>query len=141
MSIWGPSPGRSISSAASAVCGDQALKSFLATEQAYRSARILIVSSVADAYLSLAADRENLALSRTTLQAQQESYRLIKRRFDVGLASEIDLNRAQTQVDVARRNIARYTLLVARDANALKLLVGTLEPVPGSDAARRPGRR
>jgi multidrug efflux system outer membrane protein len=109
---------------------DQALESFLATEQAYRSARILIVSSVADAYLSLAADRENLALSRTTLEAQQDSYRLIKRRYDVGLASEIDLNRAQTQVDVARRNIARYTLLVARDANALKLLVGTLAPVP-----------
>jgi len=109
---------------------DQALESFLATEQARRSTQILIVSGVADAYLSLAADRENLALSRSTLEDQQTSYRLIKRRYDVGLASEIDLNRAQTQVDVARRNIARYTLQVARDANALKLLVGTLAPVP-----------
>jgi len=109
---------------------DQALESFLATEQARRSTQILIVSSVADAYLSLAADRENLALSQSTLEDQQASYRLIRRRYDVGLASEIDLNRAQTQVDVARRNIARYTLQVARDANALKLLVGTLAPVP-----------
>jgi multidrug efflux system outer membrane protein len=109
---------------------DQALESFLATEQAYRGARILMVSSVADAYLSLAADRENLALSRTTLQTQQDSYQLINRRYEVGLASEIDLNRAQTQVDVARRNIARYTLLVARDVNALQLLIGTLAPVP-----------
>jgi len=109
---------------------DQALESFLATEQARRSTQILIVSSVADAYLSLAADRENLALSQSTLEDQQASYRLIRRRYDVGLASEIDLNRAQTQVDVARRNIALYTLQVARDANALKLLVGTLAPVP-----------
>ena len=105
---------------------DQALETFLATEQARRSAQILLVSAVADAYLALAADRENLALSRTTFDAQEASYALIKRRFDVGLSSELDLNRAKTQVAVARRNIARYTLRVAQDVNALRLLVGSL---------------
>lgn len=109
---------------------DQALESYLATEQARRSTQILIVSSVAEAYLSLAANRENLALSQTTLDDQQASYRLIKRRYEVGLATELDLNQARTQVAVARRNIARYTLLVAQNANVLKLLVGTLAPVP-----------
>ncbi len=108
---------------------DQALERFLATEQARRSAQILLVSAVAESYLTLAADRENLALSRTTLDAQNASYRLIKRRFDSGVSSELDINRALTQVAVARRNIARYTLRVAQDINALRLLVGDLNPM------------
>lgn len=103
---------------------EQALETFLATEQARRGTQILIVSSVANAYLALAADRENLRLSQTTYDAQKESYDLIKKRFDVGLSSELDLNRVKSQVAVARRNIARYTLRVARDINALRLLAG-----------------
>jgi outer membrane protein, multidrug efflux system len=109
---------------------DNALESFLATEQARRSTQILLVSAVADAYLALAADRENLALSQTTFDAQRASYKLINRRVEVGLSSELDLNQARTQVAVARRNIARYTLLVAKDVNALRLLVGSLEQIP-----------
>ena len=38
---------------------DRALEKYLATEQARRSAQIVLVSSVAQAYLALAADREN----------------------------------------------------------------------------------
>ncbi|MCK7514269.1 MAG: TolC family protein [Desulfobacterales bacterium] len=38
---------------------DKALEEYLATDQARRSAQILLVSAVANAYLALAADREN----------------------------------------------------------------------------------
>ena len=41
-----------------------ALEQYLATEQARRSAQILLISEVANAYLTLAADRENLQLAR-----------------------------------------------------------------------------
>jgi multidrug efflux system outer membrane protein len=51
-------------------------------------------------------------------------FKLIKRRYDVGLASELDVRRAQTQVDTVRGNVARYTELVAQGENALNLLVG-----------------
>ena len=104
---------------------DQALEAYLATEQAHRGTQILIVSAVADAFLTLAADQENLKLAQTTLEAQQASYQLIKRRVEVGLASELDLHRAQTQVDIARRDRGRYTQLVAQDQNALNFLTGT----------------
>jgi multidrug efflux system outer membrane protein len=107
---------------------DQALQEYLATEQARRSAQILLVSSVAQAYLALAADRENLALAQTTLEAQSSSYDLIKRRHDLGLAPELDLYRAQTPVDVARRDVARYVQQIAQDENALNLLVGSMVP-------------
>ncbi|MEI8172416.1 MAG: efflux transporter outer membrane subunit [Deltaproteobacteria bacterium] len=108
---------------------DRALEEFLATEQAGRSARILLVSAIANAYLALAADRENLKLTESTLENQRAAYHLIRRRHDVGLASELDLRRAQSQVDIARVDAARYTQLVAQDENALDLLVGS--PAPG----------
>ncbi len=107
---------------------DRALEEYLATDQARRSAQILLVSAVANAYLTLAADRENLKLAATTLEAQEASYKLIRKQYDLGLASELDLRRAQSQVDTARGDVARYTQLAAQDENALNLLVGS--PLP-----------
>ncbi|MBN2031681.1 MAG: efflux transporter outer membrane subunit [Deltaproteobacteria bacterium] len=107
---------------------DRAFQEYLATEEARRSFQILLVSSVASAYLTLAADRENLALAESTLATQQHAYDLIKRRYELGLIPELDIYRAQTQVDTARGEIARYRQLVALDENALNLLVGSPAP-------------
>jgi multidrug efflux system outer membrane protein len=107
---------------------ERALQEYFATEQGRRSVQILIVSSVANAYLVLAADRESLALARTTLQTQQGAYDLVKHRYDRGLTPELDLFRAQTQVDTARREVVRYTQQMAQDENALTLLLGTTVP-------------
>jgi len=104
---------------------ERALQEYFATAQARRSMQILIVSSVANAYLVLAADRESLALAQTTLQTQQGAYNLVKRRYDRGLTPELDLYRTQTQVDTARREVVRFTQQVAQDENALTLLLGT----------------
>jgi multidrug efflux system outer membrane protein len=105
-----------------------ALEQYLATEQARRSAQILLLSEVADAYLALAADRESVQLARSTLESQQAAYNLIRRRFEVGLAHQLDVRQAQTRVDAARVDVARYTDLAAQDENALNLLAGS--PVP-----------
>ena len=104
---------------------EQALEEYLATDQTRRGAQILLVSSVANAYLNLAADRQNLKLIASTLEAQEAVYKLIRKRYDVGLASELDLRRAQTQVETAKGDMARYTQLTAQDENALNLLAGT----------------
>jgi len=107
---------------------DQALEQYLATEQAQRSVQISLVSQVATGWLTLASDRERLRLARETLANQQESYKLTKNRYESGVSSALDLNQAQTSVDAARVDIARFTTLVAQDENALNLLVGS--PVP-----------
>jgi outer membrane protein, multidrug efflux system len=103
---------------------EQALQSFLATAEARRSVHISLVAEVANAYLTLAADRERLAVARRTFDSQNASYTLIRNRFDLGAASQLDLRRAQTTVDAARGDVARFTRLVAQDENALALLVG-----------------
>jgi outer membrane protein, multidrug efflux system len=110
---------------------ERALEEFLATEQAHRSAQILLVSEVAAAYMTLAADRENLKLAETTFDAQKAAYDLVLRRHEVGLASELDRKRAQTPVFTARVDIGRFTQLIAQDENALNLLLGypSAEPI------------
>ncbi len=104
---------------------EQALQEYLATEEAQRSTQISLVSEIVRVYLTLAADQENLNLAQSTLETQQDTYTLIRRRYEAKQANELDLRRAQTQVDTARGDVARYTQLVARDQNALNLLAGS----------------
>jgi outer membrane protein, multidrug efflux system len=108
---------------------DRALEQYLATEQARYGAQIALVAEVANVYLTLAADRENLKLAQSTLETQQATYKLILRRYEVGASSELDLRQAQTRLDAARVDIARYTRQAALDENALSLLVGSPVPV------------
>ena len=87
----------------------RALEEYFGTAQARRSAQILLVSEVANAYLTLAADRENLKLAQSTLESQQAAHEVIRRRCEVGLAPELELHQVQTRVDAARVDVARYT--------------------------------
>jgi multidrug efflux system outer membrane protein len=107
---------------------EAALQRYFATEQTRRSAQISLVASVANAYLSYAADCESLKLSRDTLESQEASYKLIQKRFSVGASSELDLRQAQTHLDAARVDIALFTAQVAEDLNALEVLAGL--PIP-----------
>src|SRR5512140_800308 len=103
----------------------RALEEYLATEQARSAAQISLVGAVANTYLAVAADRENLRLAQVTLEAQQASYDLIRRTREFGMASDLDMRQAQSQVEAARVDIARYSGLAALDQNALDLLVGS----------------
>jgi multidrug efflux system outer membrane protein len=106
----------------------QALEQFLATTEARRAAQISLIAEVANAYLTWSADQEQLGLAQQTLQSQSESYALTQRRFELGSASELTLRQIQTSVETARVDVARYTQLIAKDRNALTLLLGA--PVP-----------
>jgi multidrug efflux system outer membrane protein len=101
-----------------------ALEQYLASEQARTATQISLVAAVANTYLALASDRENLRLSQVTRDAQQASYELIRQSRDAGIASDLDLSQARSQVEVAQVEIERFAGQVALDENALNLLVG-----------------
>ena len=107
---------------------DAALEEFLSTEEARRSMQISLIAETASNYLTLAADRERLKIARDTFEAQKASFNLIRSRFEAGVSSELDLRQAQTSVDSARADIARFTGQVAQDENALSVVIGS--PVP-----------
>lgn len=106
----------------------EARETLLATEEARRSVQIGLVAEVASAYLTLASDRERLALAEDTLRSQSESYELTQREAQIGSASDLTLRQAQTTVESARVDVARYTGQIGEDLDALELLVGA--PVP-----------
>ena len=107
---------------------DQALQQFLATGEARRSVQISLVAEAAASYLRLAANRELLELAKDTLTSQQASFQLIRRRYESGVSSVLDLHQAQISVDTARVDVSRFSTFVAQDENALTLVVGSTVP-------------
>jgi multidrug efflux system outer membrane protein len=104
---------------------ERALEEYFATEEAQQSARIALIAETANAYLTYLADKKLLGITEDTLKSQQEAYALIKKRYDLGTSSQLDLEQARTSVETARANRARYLRFVAQDRNALELLMGT----------------
>lgn len=107
---------------------EMALEQYLAQEQTHRAVRLSMIASIANSYYTYATDKENLKLAKETLKNQQEMYELIKRRYEAGVVSEIDLHRAKTQVETAREAVAKYTQALAQDKNMLDLLAGEILP-------------
>jgi multidrug efflux system outer membrane protein len=110
-----------------------ALEEYFSLEENRTAAQLLLVSEVANAWLTLIADRELLALARDTRDSQHQSFDLTKLRFEAGVSSEIDLHRSETAWREAEVDIAAQTRRVAQDRNALALLVG--EPLSATIAA------
>ena len=106
-----------------------ALQQYLATEESQRGAQLALVAEVANLWLTLAADREQLRIAQATLATYEESLELNQARRELGAISQLVLEQTRTQVASARADVARISGLVQRDINALNLLAGvTLEP-------------
>lgn len=103
---------------------DAALQRYFAVAENRRSAQLALIAEVAAAYLTLAADQEQLRVAQATLQTREESHALTGKRYEFGAVSALDLNQSRTQVESARAETARFAGQVARDRNALDLLVG-----------------
>lgn len=107
---------------------DNALDTYLATSSARDATQISLISQVAQAWLSYSFASANLKLADQTLKAQLESYNLNKKRFDVGIDSEVPVRQAQISVETARNDVANYKTQIAQAQNLLNLLVGQAVP-------------
>ena len=112
-----------------------ALNSYLATEAAQQSLTISLISEIAVSYLQLVTDMENYNLAKATLTAQNKSYDLIKKSYDYGLSTKLDLAQVSISVETARANLFRYRRLVQLDKNGLVLLLGVhdISDIPVKD--------
>jgi multidrug efflux system outer membrane protein len=104
---------------------EQALDQYLATQQGTEATRISLIASTAGTWLTLAADAENRALAESTLKAQQQTLERIQQSSAAGIASDLDVRQAQTQVEAARADVARSAGYVEQDRHELELLAGT----------------
>jgi multidrug efflux system outer membrane protein len=103
---------------------EQALEQYLSTEASAKSVELTLVAQVATAYMTLASDREHLALAQEILETENASYEVVRNRFENGVANELELAQAQTTVDTAKVSVASYEAQVKADETNLSLLVG-----------------
>lgn len=117
---------------------DAALQEFLRTTESRRSVELSLLAEVANAWLALDADSRRLQLARETLRTRQQSLDVTRQSHALGGTSGLTLAQTQSTVDSARVDVATFAAQVARDRNALALLVGAPVPaalLPGSLAA------
>jgi NodT family efflux transporter outer membrane factor (OMF) lipoprotein len=95
----------------------------------YQAARIAVIGEVANAYLALNADRALLQLAQQTLDAQQQHATVMQKAFGDGGVSEFDMRRSQTQVSTAQVDVADMQTRIAKDINAMSVLIGQQLPV------------
>lgn len=101
----------------------------LSTEAAARTVRLGLVSNIASAWASYAADKDLLAIAEGTASIARESVRLTNARLQGGIAPRTDLSQAQQILATAEGNIAVQKTALAQDVNLLRLLSGTeVEP-------------
>lgn len=109
---------------------EAALQQFLQVQENQRNVQIALVTDVASAWLTLAADQARLQLAKDTLEARSKAFSITQRVYELGATSGLVLAQNKTTVDSARGDVAAFAGQVDRDRNALQLLVGS--PVPAS---------
>ena len=100
------------------------LESYLATEEARRAIVISLIAQVANTYLLELELDERIVIARQTLTTREESYRIARRRYEVGYSSKLDAVQAETLLNQARSDLAALMRLRDQNLNALTLLVG-----------------
>jgi multidrug efflux system outer membrane protein len=114
---------------------EAALQQFLQVQANRRSVELVLVTDVANAWLTLAADQARLDLAKSTLASREKAYALTVRMFKLGATNGLVLAQNRSTVDTARADVGSYTAQVERDRNALQLLVGGAVPdalLPGA---------
>ncbi len=107
-----------------------ALARYLAEQETQRSTQLSVVAEDAQAWLSLAAERQRQRLAEELLDSQARTLALIERRYALGAASGLERARAQTAFVAARGEAARTAAASTQARLALELVAG--QPLPES---------
>jgi multidrug efflux system outer membrane protein len=107
---------------------DDALQQYLASAQGRKAFEILLVSQVADQYLTTLAYDELLAVTARTLATAQASLQLTELQLQGGIGTQLALEQAKTVVEQAKASHSAQVRGRAQAENALVLLLG--EPIP-----------
>lgn len=100
------------------------LETYLASEETARATKITLIGEIANAWLTLAADRNLLTLAQETANNAKQTLTITQKRKELGVDTSIEVASAETTYYTAQSDIASYTTQVNQDINALRLLVG-----------------
>jgi multidrug efflux system outer membrane protein len=96
----------------------------LASEENRRAVLMTLVSDVARTYFDLLELDRELEIARRTLQTRQESLQLQRRRFEQGLSTQLDVDRADAEAAVAAATVPDLERRIVQNENGLSVLLG-----------------
>jgi multidrug efflux system outer membrane protein len=105
---------------------DAARADLIASEYGLKTVQLTLVSDVVAGYYQLLDFHRRLAISRSTLASRIESLTIIQHRFDKGIISELDVNQAEIQKEIAEAAIPLYQRSISQTENGLSILMGRL---------------
>jgi outer membrane protein, multidrug efflux system len=103
---------------------EAARNDLLAQRENQRAVVLTLVGDVATGYLQLRQLDLALEISRRTLAANRETFRLARRRFDQGLISELDVRQFESEVASPAASVAQLEGQITQTENQLSVLVG-----------------
>ncbi len=103
---------------------EAAAQELLATEEAYRSITLTLVSDLGSLYLLLRDLDARQTISEETVETRQEAVNILQARFDAGVISEVDVNQAQIELADAEAAVEVFKRLRAQTENAISVLLG-----------------
>lgn len=105
---------------------DAARAELMASEYGLKTIQLTLISDVVSNYYQLLDFHRRLTISEETLKSRMKSLEIIQQRFDKGIISELDVNQAQIQKEIAAAAIPLYKRSIAKTENGLSILLGGL---------------
>ncbi|KAF0813275.1 Solvent efflux pump outer membrane protein SrpC [Andreprevotia sp. IGB-42] len=113
---------------------EAARNSYLATEEAQRSARIALIGDVANAYWNARGFAERADFAGKAADAYRQSLKVVNRQYEVGTSNRLEALQAEASVDTALAEQANLLRQARNALNALQLLVGAPVALPPPSA-------
>lgn len=101
-----------------------ALQEFLATEQAYRSITITLISTVAINYIVLRDIDNRISISEQMASVWQANLEIVKSKYKAGLVSGVNVKQAEIQLSEALVSIRANERLRLQTENTISILMG-----------------
>ena len=101
------------------------LQNYYASEEAYKSLNISLVSTVAKSYISLRDLDNRLIIAEKTAKNFQDNQDVMQARFNAGLINEVDLTQSKIQLSEAKTAIEVFIRSRNHIENGINVLLGS----------------
>lgn len=108
--------------------GEAARSRYLATVEARRAFELSLIGQVASTYLASREIAERIRLAEATVESRRAGMRIVERRLTAGVTTALDLRQAEALLTQAETELAGLRLSLARNDNAMAVLVGGAIP-------------
>lgn len=95
-----------------------------AAVEAQRDAAVVLLGELARNYVELRGAQQSLAVARANLASQRDTAELTNARFQAGIASELDLERARAQASNTEAQLPAFDAAVRTSAHRIAILLG-----------------